>query len=126
MPHAVRQNKGPSTSALTVNEEEASQDESSTHEESKLEQEVYINYTHPHGSQPVYPNKYMPYIEGPKMNWTFNDALYYRFLKWKLKCENILEWELAALPKMPKVKEGHCMVWQLWNGSICILGVIQR
>ena len=28
------------------------------------------------------PAMYMPYIEGPKMNWTVNDGLYHRFLKW--------------------------------------------
>ena len=47
MPCAVRQNKCPSTSVLTDTEEEASQDESSTHKESEPEQEVYINHTHP-------------------------------------------------------------------------------
>ena len=123
MPHATKQNKGPSTSMLTEEEAshdesshaarvtrdqstsvltetkgEASQDESSTQEESELEQEVYINHTHPHAPQPVYTNMYMPYIEGAKMDWMVNDVLYHRFLKWKLKCENILECELAALP----------------------------
>ena len=71
----------------------------STHEESEPEQEVYINHNHPNAPQPVYTNMYMPYIEGPKMDWTVNDALYHRFLKWKLKCENILECELTALPE---------------------------
>ena len=32
---------------------------------------------------------YMPYIEGPKMDWTVNDSLYHRFLKWKIKCKLI-------------------------------------
>ena len=127
MPHAAKQNEGPSTSMLTEEETsheesshvtrmtsnpsnsvltetkgEASPDESSTQEESELEQEVYINCTHPHAPQPVYTNMYMPYIEGPKMDWTVNDVLYHRLLKWKLKCENILECELAALPKCQK------------------------
>ena len=130
MPHAVRQNKGPSTSvlteeeashdesscvarvtkdpstsALTETEEEASHDESSTHEESESEQEVYINHTHPKAPQVVYTNMYMPYIEGHKMDWMVNDALYHRFLKWKLQCENILECELTALPKCQKCKK---------------------
>ena len=73
MPHAVKQNKGPSTSVLTEEEScqdesscaarvtrdpstsvltetkgEVSQDEFSTHEESEPEQEVYVNHTHPH------------------------------------------------------------------------------
>ena len=30
--------------------------------------------------QPV-PSMFMPYIEGPKMDWTVNDGLYHRFLK---------------------------------------------
>ena len=45
--------------------------------------------------QPV-PSIFMPYIEGPKMDWTVNDGLCHRFLKWCLKCENILECELAV------------------------------
>ena len=49
-------------------------------------------------AQQVIPHIFMPYIEGAKMDWTVNDALYHRFLKWHLKCENILECELAALP----------------------------
>ena len=30
----------------------------------------------------------MPYIEESKMDWTVNDSLYHRFVKWKLKCEH--------------------------------------
>ena len=48
------------------------------------------------------PSMFMPYIDGPKMDWTVNDALYHRFLKWRLKCENLLECELAALPEHQK------------------------
>ena len=103
MPHAVRETKGPSTSVLSETEEKASHDESSTHEESEPEQDVYINHTHPNALQPVYTNMYMPYIEGQKMDCTISDVLYHRFFKWKLKCKNILECELAATPWMPEV-----------------------
>ena len=48
---------------------------------------------------------FMPYIEGPKMDWTVNDGLYHRFLKWHLKCENILECELAMLPEKRQCKK---------------------
>ena len=48
---------------------------------------------------------YMPYIEGPCMDWTFNDKLYHRFLKWHLKCEKILECELAVLPEHQQCKK---------------------
>ena len=34
-----------------------------------------------------------------------NDDLYHRFLKWNLKCENILDCELAMLPKSKKCKK---------------------
>ena len=39
------------------------------------------------------------------MGWTVNDGLYHRFLKWRLKCKNILECELAALPEPQKCKK---------------------
>ena len=109
-PHMARAIKDPSTSVLTETEEEASHDESSTHEESEPEQEVYINHTN--APQPVYTNMYMPYIEGLKMDWMVNNMLCHRFLKWKLKCENILECELTALPEcqMCKVIE--------WSGNL--------
>ena len=50
-------------------------------------------------------NMYMPYIEGPSMDLTVNDNLYNRFLKWKLKCESILECELAMLSETRKCKK---------------------
>ena len=46
----------------------------------------------------------MPYIEGPCMDRTVNDNLYHRFLKWHLKCENILECELVPLPDHQQCK----------------------
>ena len=51
----------------------------------------------------------IPYIEGSKMDWTINDSLYHRFLKWKLKCENILDCELVMLPESKKCKK--VIVW---------------
>ena len=50
-------------------------------------------------AQPLVQHMFMPYIEGPKMDGTVNDSLYHRSLKWKLKCENILDCELAMLPE---------------------------
>ena len=47
----------------------------------------------------------MPYIEGPKMDWTVNYGLYHRFLRWKPKCENISDCELAMLPESKKCKK---------------------
>ena len=39
------------------------------------------------------------------MDWTVNDTLYNRFIKWKIKCENILECELAMLSESRKCKK---------------------
>ena len=51
------------------------------------------------------PPMFMPYIECSKMDWTVNDGLYHRFLKWKLKYENILDCEFAMLPESKKCKK---------------------
>ena len=40
-----------------------------------------------------------------KVHTWINDNLYHRFLKWHLKCKNILECELVALPKCQKCKK---------------------
>ena len=51
----------------------------------------------PSQTQPVLQSMIMPYIEGPRMDWTVWTAVYHRFLKWKIKCKNILDCELAML-----------------------------
>ena len=48
---------------------------------------------------------FMLYIEGLGMDWTVNDSLHHRFLKWKLKCENILDCELAMLPESKSARK---------------------
>ena len=39
------------------------------------------------------------------MDWTMNYSLNHRFLKWKLKFENISDCELAMLPESKKCKK---------------------
>ena len=63
----------------------------------------------------VVPNMFMPYIEGPKMDWTVNDGLYHRFLKWHLKFESILECKLAMLPE-----KRQCKKVIAWSGDFGI------
>ena len=46
------------------------------------------------------------------MDWTVIDHLYHRFLKRKIKCENILECELAMLPEARK-----CKIVIAWSGD---------
>ena len=58
---------------------ESSQDEIPSSDQ-ESDPEVTLN---PRRSQlQVVPSMFMPYIEGPKMDWTVNDGLYHRFLKW--------------------------------------------
>ena len=80
---------------------------SSDQEQEDLEQEVTFS------PPQAVPSMFMPYIEDPKMDWTVNDNLYNRFLKWKLKCENILECELAMLVETRKCKKGIA-----WSGDL--------
>ena len=63
----------------------SSQDEIST---SDHKPDPEITFQPPRQLQPV-PRMFIPYIEGPEMDWTVNAGLYYRFLKWHLKCESI-------------------------------------
>ena len=66
---------------------------------------------HPSRAQQAISSMFMSYIEGPKMDWTVNDAVYHRFLKWHFKYENILESELVALPEHQKYKKSIA-----WSG----------
>ena len=71
---------------------------------SNQEPDQEISFQYHRQLQPV-PSMLMPYIEGPKMDWTVKNELYHRFFKWCLKCENILEYKLAALPECQKCKK---------------------
>ena len=76
----------------------------------------------------AFPNMFMPYIEGPKMDWTMNDGLYSSFLKWSLKCENILKCELAMFTEKRQCKKiiawsrdfgtDQCVSWILTNDEL--------
>ena len=81
---------------------------------SDQEQDPEISF-HPAVPLPIAPTMIMPYIEGPKMNWTMDDGLYHRFLKWQLKCETILDCEFANLPAKQK-----CQKVIAWSGNFGI------
>ena len=67
------------------------EEETSFEEESESKQEVSIR------QHQAPTSAYVPYIEGPKMNWAVDGSLYNRFIKWKIKCENLLDCKLAML-----------------------------
>ena len=90
----------------SISTAEKIQDEFSAHKESSSsDQEQDPGVLLQLSQAQILPNMFMPYIEGPKMDWTVNDGLYHRFLKWHLKCENILERELAMLPEKRQYKK---------------------
>ena len=84
---------------VVLSEEISEQEETSSDQEQDVEQEVTIS------PPQAFPSIFMPYIEVPKMDWTVNDQLYNRFLKWKLKCGNILECEFVMLAETRKYKK---------------------
>ena len=85
----------------------------SQEELSSSEQEPHPEVSFPQFRPPQsVPSMFIPYIEGLKMDWTVNDGLYHRFLKWYLKCENILGYELAALPE-----HQNCKKVIAWSGD---------
>ena len=107
MPRTIKPEKASISTAEKV------QEKSSTHEESlSLDQEQDPKSLSPTTSDKVVPNMFMPYIEGPKTDWTVNDSLHHRFLKWCLKCEDILDCELDMLPE-----KRCCKNVIAWNGD---------
>ena len=65
--------------------------------------EIHNNQVPPSHFQ--YSRMMVPYVDGPKMDWTIDDALHSRFLRWKIKCENILDCKLAILQESAKCKK---------------------
>ena len=86
-----------------VNMPSSHEDSASSDHES--ESEISFHPSRQQATIPVRQQMFMPYIEVPKVDWTVNDSLYHCFLKWKLKCENIIECELAALPEPQQCKK---------------------
>ena len=91
-----------------VYQENTSVSQESSSSDQKIEVQSLSFQPSPSQSQFV-SSMFMSYIEGPKMDWTVNDGLYYRFLKWKLNCENILDCELTMLPESKKGK--NAIAW---------------
>ena len=107
MPKATKSSAQVEAQVSSQQEANETSQEELTSSDQETDPEVTFN---PPRQQPqVVPSMFMPYIEGPKMDWTVNDGLYHRFLKWHLKCENILESELAALPERQQCKK--VIVW---------------
>ena len=102
MPKATKNSAQAEATVSTQDEPiESSQDELSS---SDKEQDPEVTLS-PHRLPQVPSGTFTPYIEDPKMDWAVNNGLYHIFLKWCLKCKNILECELAALPERHQCKK---------------------
>ena len=117
-----------------------------THESSSDQEEVFnpkpstskkVHHSRSRSVQmPTQQQAYMPYIEGPKMNWSVDDGLYNRFIKWKIRCENILDCELAMLSEARKCKKviawsgdfglDQYISWNLLNEELCLDTIWQK
>ena len=102
MPKAMK--KSSREQSLPPSEEHESKDTQAENSGSDQDQDPEVSF-HPAVPLPSFPTMFMPYIEGPKMNWTVDDGLYHRFLKWCLKCKTILDCELANLPAKQKCQK---------------------
>ena len=65
-------------------------DTHSSHEESacsdhESDSEISFHPSRQQATNPVRQHMFMPYIEGPKMDWTVNYSLYHHFLKLEVK-----------------------------------------
>ena len=71
-----------SSSEWSVPSSEMSENTDTQAESSNSDQEPDHEVSfHPAVHPLTTPTMFMPYIEGPKMNWTVDDGLYHRFLK---------------------------------------------
>ena len=105
-----------------VTENESQEDLDVTQESSSDQEAVYnptpstskkLHHSRSRSVQmPTQQQAYMPYIEGQTMNWNVDDGLYNRFIKWKIRCENILDCELAMLSEARK-----CKTVIAWSGN---------
>ena len=107
-------------STLSAEEVEIpNQQEESTNSDQESDADVSFHTNKLQALPQFPPNMFMPYIEGPCMDWTVNDGLCHRFLKWRLKCKTILECKLAALPEHQKCKKVVPWLGNLGSTSMC-------
>ena len=104
MPKAQKSSKHEQHTSEIV-ENNPSANETSHEESTSSKQGIFFNPQPSTSRSAQVMSSYMPYIEGPTMDWTVNDGLYNRFLKWHLKCENILESELVMISESRKCKK---------------------
>ena len=79
MPKAVKKSSSEHLKPSSEVSESADTQAESSNSDQEPDSEVSF---HPTAPSPSTSTMFRPYIEGPKMNWTMDDGLYHRFLKW--------------------------------------------
>ena len=83
MPKVTQRSPHQSQNLFQEGSEVPSSPEETASSDQEIDQEPDSEVSfHPFRAQQAIPNMFMLYIEGPKMDWTVNGALYHRFLKW--------------------------------------------
>ena len=78
----------------------------------------------------------VPYVDGSKMDWAIDDALHSRFIRRKIKCENIHDCKLAILQENTKCKKviqwsgdaglDTCISWALPTEEVTLQTIWSR
>ena len=83
-----------------------------------------------HKQDPHSPFQYsgmmVPYVEGLKMDWTVDDALHSRYIRWKIKCENTLDCELVNLEESAKCKKKWSKSQEMQDLICTFHGIFQQ
>ena len=79
MSKAVKKSSSEQSKPFSEMSESANTQAESSNSDQELDPKVSF---HPAVPSPSTSTMFMPYIEGPKINWTVDDGLYHRFLKW--------------------------------------------
>ena len=104
MPKATKSSAQVEAQTSSQQEANDTSQEELTSSDQETDQEVTFNP--PRQQQQVVPSMFMPYIEGPKMDWMVNDGLYHRFLKWHLKWRIFLNVNLQLYLKGNNARKG--------------------
>ena len=76
---------------------------------------------HPVAPPNQVPAMYMPYIEGPKMNWTVNDWSLPQISEMAIEVQTILDCKLANLPTKQKCQKIIAWSGDFGMGLVCIM-----
>ena len=72
------------------------------------------------------PNMFIPYIEGPKMDWTVNEGLDHWFLNVVLEVWEYSGVWACSFAWVTPMQESDCLGQGLWHGPMCVMVLVSR